>query len=280
MGKSLRIFTWGVGYDVDTRLLDRLAEIGNGVSEYVKPKEDIAAKVQAFYHKSSSPVLTGLNLEVLNDKVQLVNMYPKKLSDLYAGSQLVVIGQYTGAGPVAIRLSGEVNGKPQQFVYESDFTNQNSKNAFIEPLWAKRRIGHLLDTIRLHGESKELVEDVIRLSREYGTARPCRRKSNQRNPWRALTQRTLTLAIAAEEAGAAVLLTASWRKTRGTAHKPWPKMRRAKSPGRTRRRPNKRPQSRQRTRRHQRQRPLPNRNPGRQVLPQPRARFPMTKLRS
>jgi Ca-activated chloride channel family protein len=172
LGKSARIFTWGVGYDVDTRFLDRLAELGSGVSEYVKPKEDIAAKVQAFYHKSSSPVLTGLSLEVLTDKIQLVNVYPKKLSDLYAGSQLVVIGQYTGDGPAALRLSGEVNGKTQQFTFESDFARQETKSAFIEPLWAKRRIGNLLDTIRLHGESKELVDDVIRLSREYGIQTP------------------------------------------------------------------------------------------------------------
>ncbi|NIO12631.1 MAG: hypothetical protein GTO31_01895 [Xanthomonadales bacterium] len=39
-------------------------------------------------------------------------------------------------------------------------------------LWARRKIGFLLDQIRLHGESEELKDEVIRLSKEYGIATP------------------------------------------------------------------------------------------------------------
>ena len=171
-GKNVRIFTWGVGYDLDTHLLDQMAENGGGVSEYVKPQEDIATKLAAFYNKASRPVLTGLQLEVLNEKIQLVNCYPKKLPDLYAGSQLLVMGQYIGAGAVAIKLSGQVNERSEQFTYEMDFPALDGADAFVQTLWAKRRIGHLLDTIRLNGESKELVDDVIRLSKEHGIQTP------------------------------------------------------------------------------------------------------------
>jgi Ca-activated chloride channel family protein len=169
---KVRIFTWGVGYDVDTHLLDQIAETTGGISEYVKPKEDIAVKVAEFASKAGRPVLTDLKVEALTPKIQIVDMYPKKLPDLYAGTQLVVFGRYTGDGAAALRLSGAVNDRSQAFTYESEFAARETKHGFIEPLWAKRRIGHLLDAIRLHGETKELVDDVIRLSREYGIQTP------------------------------------------------------------------------------------------------------------
>ena len=171
-GDSIRIFSWGVGYDVDTQLLDGISEQAGGVSEYVRPEEDIEAKVSSFYAKASRPVLTGLKLEVLGEKVRLVNRYPSRLPDLYAGTQMVLFGRYTGDGDIAMRLTGRVNRKEEEFTYEGKFAAKGGKHAFIEPLWAQRRIGHLLDTIRLHGEKKELVEDVIRLSVEYGIQTP------------------------------------------------------------------------------------------------------------
>ena len=171
-GESIRLFTWGVGYDVDTHLLDDMANTGGGVSEYVRPEEDIATKVAAFANKASQPVLVGLDLKVLGEKVQLANLLPRALPDLYVGGQLVLLGRYTGDGDVAFELTGKVNGRVEKFVYESKFAASEARGQFIELLWAQRRIGHLLDQIRLHGETKELVDDVIRLSKEYGIQTP------------------------------------------------------------------------------------------------------------
>ncbi len=171
-GESLRVFTWGVGYDLDTHLLDDMAIRGGGVSEYVRPEEDIATKIAAFANKAAQPVLTGIELKVLGEKVQLVNLHPRALPDLYAGGQIVLLGRYTGEGDIAMQLTGRVNGKTETFTYEGKFAKAEPKFAFIELLWAQRRIGHLLDEIRLRGESKELVDDVIRLSKEYGIQTP------------------------------------------------------------------------------------------------------------
>jgi Ca-activated chloride channel family protein len=170
--ESLRLFTWGVGYDVDTYLLDAMSNLAGGVSEYVRPEEDIAAKVASFANKASQPVLTGLELKVLGEKVQLVNVQPRRMPDLYAGGQVVIFGRYTGDGDAALQLGGRVNGKTETFTYEGKFSASESKFAFVELLWAQRRIGDLLDQIRMQGESKELVDDVIRLSKEYGIQTP------------------------------------------------------------------------------------------------------------
>lgn len=171
-GGSVRLFTWGVGYDVDTHLLDGMADAAGGASEYVHPEEDIEAKVSAFYNKVSRPVLTDLDVQVEGGKIQLVNIYPKRMPDLYAGSQVVLFGRYTGEGAAALTLTGRVNQERRTFTFEGTFTGGEKKNAFIEPLWAQRRVGHLLDLIRRHGESQELVDDVVRLSMEYGIQTP------------------------------------------------------------------------------------------------------------
>ena len=163
-----RIFTWGVGYDVDTHLLDDMAD----VSEYVRPEEDIAAKVAAFADKAGQPVLTDIDFKVLGGKVQLVNLHPREFPDLVAGGQFVLLGRYTGEGDVAFQLTGNLNGKRESFTYEGAFPAAESRHPFVEILWAQRRIGHLLDQIRLHGESKELVDDVVRLSTGYAIPTP------------------------------------------------------------------------------------------------------------
>jgi Ca-activated chloride channel family protein len=73
---------------------------------------------------------------------------------------------------VAIRLKGEVNGKPQEYVFEGTFPPVNADNEFVPRLWATRRVGHLLDEIRLRGEDAELKQEVVRLGKEYGIMTP------------------------------------------------------------------------------------------------------------
>ncbi|MEA3254416.1 MAG: VIT domain-containing protein [Candidatus Altiarchaeota archaeon] len=168
--KNSRIFVFGVGYDVNTHLLDKLSGQNKGVSEYVKPEEDIEVKVSSFYSKVSNPILSDLSLEFKGITVE--EMYPKEISDLFKGSQLIRFGRYSGSGDTLVELTGWVGDKERKFIYEVGFPKENQDNEFIPRLWATRKIGYLLDEIRLHGEDKELVDEVIELSLEYGIMTP------------------------------------------------------------------------------------------------------------
>ncbi|NQT83236.1 VWA domain-containing protein, partial [bacterium] len=168
---SVRLFVFGAGYNVNTRLLDTLASENKGVAEYVEPKEDIEIKVSRFYAKASNPVLADPKLS-FGDKVNTFEIYPKELPDLFKGSQVLVLGKYSGAGDVAVTLSGKVNDDKRSFVYETTLPEREKKNDFVERLWATRKVGYLLEQIRLHGEEKELKEEVMRLSKEYGIVTP------------------------------------------------------------------------------------------------------------
>ncbi|ODS35896.1 MAG: hypothetical protein A7316_03065 [Candidatus Altiarchaeales archaeon WOR_SM1_86-2] len=167
--QNIRIFVFGVGYDVNTKLLDKISSENQGVSEYVKPGEDIEVKVGNFYTKVASPVLSDISMDFGDIKVE--KMYPGDLPDLFKGSQLIVLGRYSGEGNAAITLTGFVNDRKQKYVYEGTFAD-TPKNSFIPRLWAQKRIAYLLDEIRLHGENEELVDEIVKLSKQYGIITP------------------------------------------------------------------------------------------------------------
>ncbi len=166
---NIRLFAFGVGDDVNTVLLDTLAQQQRGTTGYVRPGERIDEEVSAFYAKVSTPVLTDIALDF--GDVVVSEVYPDPLPDLFAGTQLVLVGRYRGSGPTRIVLTGRVEGEEREFVYEGVFRSDGG-DAFIPRLWAARKIGYLLTQIRLHGENEEWVEAVIALSVRYGIITP------------------------------------------------------------------------------------------------------------
>jgi Ca-activated chloride channel family protein len=167
---NARIFPFGVGYDVNTTLLDSIAQNQRGASGYVRPEEAIDEKVSAFYAKVSTPLLA--NLEIDFGRIDVTDVYPYPLPDLFAGTQLVVVGRYHDGGDTTLTLRGEVNGKVQKFEYDEVSFHREGGDEFIARLWATRKIGYLLQQIRLHGEEKELVNEIVDLSIRYGIITP------------------------------------------------------------------------------------------------------------
>ncbi|MCA9973896.1 MAG: VWA domain-containing protein, partial [Anaerolineales bacterium] len=167
---NVRLFAFGVGDDVDTLLLDSLAQTHRGTTTYVRPFQAIDEEVGSFYARVSTPVLANVQLAV--DGVRIEQLYPQTLPDLFAGTQLVLAGRYRDGGPATITLSGEVNGRPQTYTYTDATFRAAGGDAFIPRLWATRAIGHLLTQIRLQGENPELVQSVVNLSIRYGIITP------------------------------------------------------------------------------------------------------------
>lgn len=167
---NTRIFTFGVGFDVNTHLLDKLAEATKAAREYITPGENIEVKVSNFYDKIAYPVLSDVKLEVSG--LEIYDRYPKNLSDMFRGSQMVLFGRYKGDGQKLITLTGTVNGESRKFEYEATFAANNETTDFIPRLWATSKVGYLMDEIRLRGENKEVKEEIIKLAKEYGILTP------------------------------------------------------------------------------------------------------------
>lgn len=169
--RSVRLFTFGVGYDVNTDLLDSLADELRGASHYVKPDEAIDEAVSAFYAQVSTPVLADIQID-FGESIFIEDVYPHPLPDLFAGRQLVVVGRYREGGEVEVTLSGRINDKERVYVYPQRTLVESGGEPFVARLWATRKIGHLLAQIRRSGPDPELVQAVIDLSLHYGVLTP------------------------------------------------------------------------------------------------------------
>lgn len=168
---NTRIFCFGIGTDVNTHLLDKITEETKAFSQYVLPEEDIEVKVSNFFTKIKEPVLANPKIS-FPESVRVTRMYPSPLPDLFKGEQLVVAGRYSGKGEGAVQIEGAVSGETKKFANDIKFADEASDHEFIPRLWATRRIGYLLDEIRLRGESKELKDEVTELARKYGIVTP------------------------------------------------------------------------------------------------------------
>ena len=175
-----RIFAFGVGYDLNSRLLDKLVRENYGQSEYVRPNEDIEARVSKLYNRIESPVLTGVRLQFVFDAIKTAEgdpinrVYPKDSFDLFAGEQLVVVGRYRKSGTAKVIVQGSVGELPQKFDFPATLVDKSNDDgfAFIEKLWAVRRVGEILDQLDLNGQNNELVKELVDLATQHGILTP------------------------------------------------------------------------------------------------------------
>ncbi|MBU0618052.1 MAG: VWA domain-containing protein, partial [Planctomycetes bacterium] len=186
-----RIFTFGVGVDVNTPLLEKIAFETRAASTFILPDEDVEVKVAQVFKRLAGPVLADGRLRVLTAEGapaanRVRDVLPSRLPDLFEGDQLVLLGQYIGSAPLTFELSGNFRGQPRQFRFSFDLDRASTRNAFVPRLWASRKIAMLIDAIRQLGADspgtpgalpaaaandprlRELVTEVVRLSTEFG----------------------------------------------------------------------------------------------------------------
>lgn len=179
-GVRARLLNFGVGYDVNSRLLDRLSRDNFGQSEYVRPDEDIEAHVSKVYGRISSPVMTDVAVNFEFDGIKpedgppVTRVYPKSVYDLFEGEQLVLVGRYRKAGAAKVTIKGSVAGQTQQYDFPANFAAKSNDDSygFVEKLWAMRRIGEIIDDIDLNGKNDELVKELVELSTKHGILTP------------------------------------------------------------------------------------------------------------
>lgn len=179
-----RLFAFGVGYDVNTNLLDGMAAQARGRSDYVKPNENLETAVGSLYTRISSPVLTDIKIDF--GDARIYDMYPTPIPDLFRGDQVVLFGRYREGFTSAITVTGKAGPESKKYVFGKSSGAEASKKKrriaaseefsepleFLPKLWATRKVGFLLEQIRLNGENPELRDEVIRLAKKFGLVTP------------------------------------------------------------------------------------------------------------
>ncbi len=168
-----RLFVFGEGYDVNTKLLDQLAANNQGDADYILPEEDIGPRIGGFFGRVGSPLVTDLQLEF--EGVEVEEVHPRRLGDLYRGEQLVILGRYDGSGPAQLKLTGRSGATTRTATFALEFpeVSEDESHAFVPRLWAGRRVGDLIHELRVGGnQDDELIEEVTYLAKRYGIVTP------------------------------------------------------------------------------------------------------------
>ncbi|HWP36716.1 MAG TPA: VIT domain-containing protein [Gemmatimonadales bacterium] len=167
-GRS-RVFAFGVGYDVNTYLLDRLTAAGRGTTQYVEPGEDVEAAVGGLAAKISHPVLG--DLAIGETPARFTEIYPTRLPDLFAGEELVIFGRYEAAEEDrtgTLGITGRRAGREERFSVNVMLPAHATGDDYIPRLWAARKIGALQQSIRLNGHNAEVEREIRETALRYG----------------------------------------------------------------------------------------------------------------
>src|SRR5262249_1598039 len=155
------VFSVGVGYDVNTHLLSRLAEEYGGAVEYVTPDESVEDKVGRLLEKTSRPLLSNVEFALAGAHVR--DLYPARVPFLFQGEQVSFVGrcEHPRSGVVTAHLRADRPGGGELRVSRRVATGNAPGGDFVARLWASRKVAYLLDDIRLHGEGGGRVEELV-----------------------------------------------------------------------------------------------------------------------
>jgi hypothetical protein len=168
--KHVRIFPFGVGHDVNTILLDRLAGDYTGRTTYVQPGENLELVLGDFFSVVSRPVLT--NLRLVLPAIGVTEQFPATLGDLYHGQQVIIAGRFDTSATGPVKLTATRGGEPLEYVWPDVSFASTAEATYVPAVWAGRKISYLIDQIRAHGESQEMIAEIVQLSQSYGIQTP------------------------------------------------------------------------------------------------------------
>ncbi|HUG17399.1 MAG TPA: VIT and VWA domain-containing protein, partial [Planctomycetaceae bacterium] len=170
---DVRIFCFGEGIDVNTKLLDGLSLEQRGQSDYILPEEDISKIISRFFDRVGTPVMSDISIKI--DGLMVRDVQPTTVSDLFQGEQIAVFGQYSGSGKKNVTIEGFWNGEKRKLTFEVEFPERSDseKHSFVPRLWAGQQVDFLLREIRKQDKpEQELVDEVVRLAKRYGIVTP------------------------------------------------------------------------------------------------------------
>lgn len=160
-----RVFSFGIGSSVNRYLLDKMAQAGRGEVEYVTLNDDGSKAAKRFHERVQNPLLT--DIEVDWGGLQVTDVYPKQIPDLFSAKPLILTGKYRGAGHGTIRLRGKQNGQMLTREIQVEFPASQPQHDVLATLWARTKIDDLMMQDPNNGERLDLRESITALGLQY-----------------------------------------------------------------------------------------------------------------
>ena len=169
MGENTRLFSVGVGSSPNRYLIEGLSEEGRGHAYYVSLDEDPSDAVGSIYGKINDPYLVGIDIDW--GDLEVHDIYPQRIPDLYAGEPLIIVGQYDGGGSDRIRISGTVGGSRWSTDFRVSLPERQSHNDVIATLWARKKIHELnremYDQYGYEQYDQDIVDQITDVALDY-----------------------------------------------------------------------------------------------------------------
>lgn len=165
-----RFFGFGIGSSVNRYLIDGIGELGCGQSMVVLPRDrnSLEQAVQMFFKAIDSPVL--VDIQFTWDGVNVMDLFPEKLPDLFAGQTIAVIGRYQSKGSGRFLIRGRVGGKHVEYEIPVRLPASEPENSALAPVWARAKIHQLVTqwiTENDDNKKKDLVGRITDLGVRY-----------------------------------------------------------------------------------------------------------------
>ncbi|MGH7634901.1 MAG: VWA domain-containing protein, partial [Gemmatimonadaceae bacterium] len=166
-----RLFTFGVGADVNASLIEQLALQGRGTASFVRPDENLERAVSIVAERLRDPVVADVRVRATGG-VHLSDMLPVQPVDIFAGQDLVLLARYSGSGAARVDVDGQTNAGPITWSTTVNFPDRDRENAFVPRLWATQRIGWLSAEKRKAvadgGSTSEIDREIRELGERWG----------------------------------------------------------------------------------------------------------------
>ena len=160
-----RIFSFGVGTSVNRYLLDRMAKLGKGAVAYIGLDDSAGEIVDKFYDRISHPALTDVEIDWGN--MQVTDMYPGRIPDLFVGRPVILTGRFKGSGSTTIHVKGNVGDMTQDIAIAADLGNSAATHSGIACVWARKKI-ETLGTLVTYDTNPDLTGEIKQVALEYG----------------------------------------------------------------------------------------------------------------
>jgi Ca-activated chloride channel family protein len=162
---NTKVFCVGVGNEVNRALLSQIGEDAGGLATFISHGDNFERQAKAFRRKLTRPAATNVKIDFAG--LDVYDLEPKKLPNLYHGMPVRMYGRYRGDGPVKVRVQAEVNGSPIDQSVDVAFPANDPSNPELERMWAWHRVDGLQKAADRNGSRSDVIDEIVRLGERY-----------------------------------------------------------------------------------------------------------------
>ena len=165
LGNS-RVFSFAIGSASNQYLAESMARLGRGAVAFIGLDDDPRHVIDNFLDRVTHPALADVRIDWGGLDVR--DVYPSRLPDLYAGRPVVVTGRFSGDASDRVTVEGTVAGRAHRFTLDAAWNSPDQPG--IPLVWARRKLAELNDEALVHGrfEDERWREDVLALALDHG----------------------------------------------------------------------------------------------------------------